>query len=111
MGARETPAVEFDGVSLAFDEHVVLNDVSFIVPKGRMTIMLGASGAGKSVALKLILGLIRPDSGTILVNGQRIEAMGEQELLRMRADIGMLFQENALFDSLNVGRERRLPAV
>ena len=102
MGARETPAVEFDGVSLAFDEHVVLNDVSFIVQKGRMTIMLGASGAGKSVALKLILGLIRPDSGTILVNGQRIEAMGEQELLRMRADIGMLFQENALFDSLNV---------
>jgi phospholipid/cholesterol/gamma-HCH transport system ATP-binding protein len=102
MGARETPAVEFDGVSLAFDEHVVLNDVSFIVPKGRMTIMLGASGAGKSVALKLILGLIRPDSGAILVNGQRIEAMGEQELLRMRADIGMLFQENALFDSLNV---------
>jgi phospholipid/cholesterol/gamma-HCH transport system ATP-binding protein len=117
MGARETPAVEFDGVSLAFDEHMVLNDVSFIVPKGRMTIMLGASGAGKSVALKLILGLIRPDSGTILVNGQRIEAMGEQELLRMRADIGMLFQENALFDSLNVAgnvgyrlsEEMRLP--
>ena len=117
MGARETPAVEFDGVSLAFDEHVVLNDVSFIVPKGRMTIMLGASGAGKSVALKLILGLIRPDSGKILVNGQRIDAMGEQELLRMRADIGMLFQENALFDSLNVAEnvgyrlseEMRLP--
>ena len=102
MGARETPAVEFDGVSLAFDEHVVLRDVSFVVPKGRMTIMLGASGAGKSVALKLILGLIRPDSGTILVNGQRIDAMSEQELLRMRADIGMLFQESALFDSLNV---------
>jgi phospholipid/cholesterol/gamma-HCH transport system ATP-binding protein len=102
MGARDTPAVQFDGVSLAFDEHVVLNDVSFVVPKGRMTIMLGASGAGKSVALKLILGLIRPDSGTILVNGQRIDAMAEQELLRMRADIGMLFQESALFDSLNV---------
>ena len=62
MGARETPAVEFDGVSLAFDEHVVLHDVSFTVPKGSMRILLGASGAGKSVMLKLILGLFRPDS-------------------------------------------------
>ena len=64
--------------------------------------LLGASGAGKSVVLKLILGLFRPDSGTILVNGQRVDRMSEHDLLRMRGDIGMLFQETALFDSLTV---------
>ena len=97
-----SPAVVFDKVSFAFDEHVVLRDVSFSVPKGSMRILLGASGAGKSVVLKLILGLLRPDAGTILVNGQEISAMTERDLMRVRADIGMLFQENALFDSLTV---------
>ena len=100
--ATVASAVIFDKVSFAFDEHVVLDDVSFSVPQGSMRILLGASGAGKSVVLKLILGLLRPDSGTILVNGQRIDAMNERDLTRVRADIGMLFQENALFDSLTV---------
>ena len=95
-------AVEFKDVSLAFDEHVVLDRLSFTVPKGSMRILLGSSGVGKSLVLKLILGLVRPDSGTIVVNGQRINEMREQELLRLRADIGMLFQESALFDSLTV---------
>jgi len=94
--------VVFDRVSLAFDDHVVLRDLSFSLPKGTMKILLGASGSGKSVILKLILGLIRPDSGAIFVDGQRIDLMHEHELLRVRADIGMLFQENALFDSLTV---------
>src|SRR5687768_1133710 len=67
-----------------------------------MRILLGASGAGKSVLLKLILGLLPPDSGRIFVNGQRIDDLSERQLLQMRADIGMLFQENALFDSLTV---------
>jgi phospholipid/cholesterol/gamma-HCH transport system ATP-binding protein len=67
-----------------------------------MRIVLGASGAGKSVVLKLILGLLRPDSGRILVNGRRIDNTTEAELIHTRADIGMLFQENALFDSLTV---------
>jgi phospholipid/cholesterol/gamma-HCH transport system ATP-binding protein len=97
-----TPAVVFDGVSFAFDDHVVLRDVSFSVATGRMKILLGASGAGKSVVLKLILGLLRPDSGRIFVNGQRIDNMPERDLLRARADIGMLFQQSALFDSLTV---------
>ena len=99
---EESPAVVFDKVSFAFDEHVVLNDISFSVPKGSMALLLGASGAGKSIVLKLILGLIRPDSGTILVNGQRIDSMPERELLHLRTDIGMSFQEIALFDSLTV---------
>ena len=84
------PAVEFDQVSFAFDEHVVLRDVSFNVPRGSMKILLGASGAGKSVVLRLILGLLRPDSGTIHVNGQQIDRLPERELMRVRADIGML---------------------
>jgi phospholipid/cholesterol/gamma-HCH transport system ATP-binding protein len=95
-------AVVFDKVSFAFDEHVVLRDVSFSVPKGGMKILLGASGSGKSVVLKLILGLFRPDAGAILVNGQRVDRLTECDLMHVRCDIGMLFQENALFDSLTV---------
>lgn len=95
-------AVVFDNVSFAFDEHVILRDLSFSVPKGSMRMLLGASGAGKSVVLKLILGLLRPDAGAILVDGRRIDMMSERDLLRTRGDIGMLFQESALFDSLTV---------
>ncbi len=97
-----SPVVVVDHVSFAFDDHVVLRDVSFTVPKGSMKILLGASGSGKSILLKLILGLLRPRSGTIHVNGQRVDTMRESDLLRLRADIGMVFQENALFDSLTV---------
>jgi phospholipid/cholesterol/gamma-HCH transport system ATP-binding protein len=98
----DSAAVVFDNVSFAFDEHVVLRNISFAIPKASMRVLLGASGAGKSIILKLILGLLRPDSGTIVVNGQRIDTMTERDLLHIRADIGMLFQENALFDSLTV---------
>jgi phospholipid/cholesterol/gamma-HCH transport system ATP-binding protein len=96
------PAVIFDRVSFAFDDHQVLRDVSFQIPSGSMRIVLGASGTGKSVMLKLILGLLRPDKGQIQVNGQRIDTMTEDQLLRLRADIGMSFQEIALFDSMTV---------
>lgn len=96
------PAIVVEGVHFAFDDHVVLRDVSLTVPSGEMTILLGASGSGKSVLLKLILGLFRPDAGTILVHGERVDQMPEHDLLRLRGDIGMLFQENALFDSLTV---------
>jgi phospholipid/cholesterol/gamma-HCH transport system ATP-binding protein len=96
------PAVVFDKVSFAFDDHVVLRDVSFRVPHGSMTILLGASGSGKSVMLKLILGLLRPDAGAIFVRGERIDRMAEHDLMRVRGDIGMLFQNSALFDSLTV---------
>ncbi len=113
-----TPAVVFDKVSFAFDDHVVLRDISFSLPVGGMNILFGASGAGKSIILKLILGLFRPDAGTIHVNGQRVDSMPEDDLLALRGDIGMVFQEIALFDSLtvaeNVGyrlrEETRLPA-
>src|SRR5687767_12587075 len=96
------PAVVFDNVSLAFDEKEVLRGLSFVVRAGQMTILLGASGSGKSVVLKLILGLLKPDSGTIHVNGERIDTMTEAQMMKVRGDIGMLFQESALFDSLTV---------
>ena len=100
--AGAQPAVAFDHVSLAFDEHVVLRDISFTVPVGHTLVILGASGAGKSLILKLILGLIRPDAGSITLFGQRIDTLSETALMAVRTGIGMLFQESALFDSLTV---------
>jgi phospholipid/cholesterol/gamma-HCH transport system ATP-binding protein len=96
------PVVVFDRVSLAFDELVVLHEVSFTLLKGHTKIVLGASGAGKSTILKLILGLLRPDGGLIWVYGERVDDMSEQELLHIRSNLGMVFQEGALFDSLTV---------
>jgi phospholipid/cholesterol/gamma-HCH transport system ATP-binding protein len=97
-----SPIVVFDKVSLAFDENVILRDVSFTLITGHTKIFLGASGAGKSTILKLILGLLRPDSGVIWVNGERVDTMSEDQLMKVRADLGMVFQEGALFDSLTV---------
>src|SRR4051812_22581633 len=96
------PIVVFDGVWLAFDEKVILRDVSFTLQTGHTKIFLGASGAGKSTILRLMLGLLTPDKGRIFVNGEQIEAMSEDELMRVRTDLGMVFQEGALFDSLTV---------
>lgn len=98
----DAAAIAFEHVSLAFDDNVVLDDVSFSVRPGATLFLLGASGSGKSVTLKLILGLLKPDAGIIRVRGERIDNMSEQELLGVRGDIGMLFQETALFDSLTV---------
>ena len=100
--ADASPVVAFDRVSLAFDEKVILDEVSFSLLPGRMKIILGPSGAGKSTILRLILGLLKPDGGAITVNGQRVDQMTEVELMAVRADVGMVFQEGALFDSLTV---------
>jgi phospholipid/cholesterol/gamma-HCH transport system ATP-binding protein len=100
--AIESSAIQFDNVTFAFDDHVVLRNTTFHVPAGSMRILLGASGSGKSIILKLIMGLLRPDSGAIVVNGQRVDQMPERELLQLRGGMGMAFQEIALFDSLTV---------
>jgi phospholipid/cholesterol/gamma-HCH transport system ATP-binding protein len=97
-----SPIVVFDKVSLAFDTKVILREVSFTLITGHTKIFLGASGAGKSTILKLILGLLKPDEGVIWVNGERVDELNEQELMRVRTDLGMVFQEGALFDSLTV---------
>jgi phospholipid/cholesterol/gamma-HCH transport system ATP-binding protein len=97
-----SPIVVFDKVSLAFDDKQILRDVSFTLITGHTKVFLGASGAGKSTILKLILGLLKPDSGVIWVNGERVDTMTEFQLMKVRADLGMVFQEGALFDSLTV---------
>jgi phospholipid/cholesterol/gamma-HCH transport system ATP-binding protein len=99
---QEQPIVVLDGVSLAFDDKVILRDISFTLERGHTKIILGASGSGKSTILKLILGLLKPDAGEIWVNGDRVDPMTEQEMIRVRANLGMVFQEGALFDSLTV---------
>ncbi len=96
------PIIVFDHVSLAFDDTVVLRDVSFELRRGHTKVILGASGAGKSISLKLILGLLKPDAGKVWVNGQLINDYTEEQMMKVRADIGMVFQEGALFDSLTV---------
>ncbi|HKW03412.1 MAG TPA: ATP-binding cassette domain-containing protein [Vicinamibacterales bacterium] len=96
------PVIAFDQVSLAFDDKVILDQVSFTLGAGDMKIILGASGAGKSTILRLILGLLKPDGGQIVVDGQRVDDMSEADLMAVRANLGMVFQEGALFDSLTV---------
>lgn len=99
---RVTPAIEFQDVHLSFDDKVILNGISFTVRQGETKVVLGGSGGGKSTIIKLILGLIVPDAGTILIDGEDITQFGETELMEMRKKIGMVFQEGALFDSLSV---------
>jgi phospholipid/cholesterol/gamma-HCH transport system ATP-binding protein len=99
---RIIPAIEFRDVVLAFDERVILNRLSFKVLKGETKIILGGSGGGKSTIIKLVLGLLKPDEGRILVDGEDITHYTEAQMVDVRKKIGMVFQEGALFDSLSV---------
>ncbi len=96
------PVVEVRDVSITFDTKPVLENISFTVAPGETRVILGPAGCGKSVLLKLVNGLLRPDTGTITVFGQDITHMSEVDLYKLRGRIGMVFQESALFDSLNV---------
>jgi phospholipid/cholesterol/gamma-HCH transport system ATP-binding protein len=100
--ASGQPVVEFDDVSIGFEGHEVLSNVSFKVAYGETRIVLGPAGGGKSLLMKLANGLMKPDSGTIRVFGRSLGEMTENELFEMRAHVGMVFQESALFDSLDV---------
>jgi phospholipid/cholesterol/gamma-HCH transport system ATP-binding protein len=99
---RAIPAIEFRDVTIVYDGRKVLNSFSFKVMKGETKIILGGSGCGKSTTIKLVLGLIKPDSGQILVDGEDITAYSERDMMKVRRKIGMIFQEGALFDSLSV---------
>ena len=99
---RAIPAIEFRNVVLAFDDRVILNNLSFKVMKGETKIILGGSGGGKSTIIKLVLGLLKPDSGRVFVDGEDITDYTEQQMMSVRKNIGMVFQEGALFDSLSV---------
>lgn len=103
------PAVELDHVTKSFGRKPVLDDVCLTVPRGRSVCILGRSGTGKSVALKHIVGLMRPDAGRVLIGGEDITAMSIRELTRVRIGIGFLFQNAALFDSITVGENVAFP--
>ncbi len=100
--SRGGPMVEFEDVSIGFEGNPVLKKVSFRVEPGETRILLGPAGGGKSVLMKLVNGLLVPDSGRIRVFGRLLSEMTEREIFQMRAHIGMVFQESALFDSLKV---------
>jgi phospholipid/cholesterol/gamma-HCH transport system ATP-binding protein len=99
---RAIPAIEFRDVVLAFDDRVILDNLNFKVMKGETKIILGGSGGGKSTIIKLVLGLLKPDSGQILVDGEDVTDYSEDQMMSVRKKIGMVFQEGALFDSLSV---------
>ena len=99
---RAIPAIEFRNVTMVYDDREVLNNLSFKVMKGETKIILGGSGCGKSTTIKLVLGLVKPDSGQILVDGEDVTNYSEERMTRVRKKIGMIFQEGALFDSLSV---------
>src|SRR4030095_16991222 len=100
--SREIPAIEFKDVVLAFDDRVILDKLSFKVMKGETKLILGGSGGGKSTIIKIVLGLLKPDSGQVLVDGEDITHYSEDQMMKIRKKIGMVFQEGALFDSLSV---------
>jgi phospholipid/cholesterol/gamma-HCH transport system ATP-binding protein len=99
---RVIPAIEFRDVWLSFDEEPILKGISFTIRRGETKIILGRSGGGKSTTIKLILGLLKPDSGQILIDGEDITDYTEVQMMEVRKKIGMVFQEGALFDSLSV---------
>lgn len=102
MSQQIHSAIEFEGVTMAYDDRMILDNVSFVVNPGETKIVMGGSGTGKSTILKLVLGLIKPQSGRILIDGEDTTAYSEHEMTEIRQKIGMVFQEGALFDSLTV---------
>jgi phospholipid/cholesterol/gamma-HCH transport system ATP-binding protein len=108
---REAVVIEYRGVRKSFGPLKVLEDVSCAIPESRITVFIGPSGVGKSVLMKMVVGLERPDSGSVLVDGRDVPSMSERELYRLRRRMGMLFQDGALFDSMTVGENVAFPIV
>ena len=106
---NQQDAIAFQSVSKSFGSRAVLKDVSFTVPAGKAFVLLGRSGTGKSVTLKLICGLLKADSGTVTVDGTDITKLESNELTATRKHIGFLFQSAALFDSISVGENVAFP--
>src|ERR671925_85364 len=96
------PVIKFENVSIAFEDNAVLDGISFHLPRGETKAVFGVAGSGKSTMLKLALGLLKPDAGSIYVLGNDIAEMREEDLFELRRKVGIVFQESALFDSLSV---------
>ncbi len=105
----EAPFIEFREVSIAFGSRLILDRVSFSIPRGQTLCILGRSGVGKSVSLRILLGFLKPDSGSVLVEGREVTTMDERSLQQIRHDVTMVFQNGALFDSLTVGENIAFP--
>jgi phospholipid/cholesterol/gamma-HCH transport system ATP-binding protein len=103
------PAIEFRRVHKTFDHLPVLDGLDFAIRAGETLTIIGGSGSGKSVTLKLIVGLLKPESGQVFIEGDDIVAMAEEQLLQVRKKIGMVFQNSALFDSLSVAENIAYP--
>lgn len=103
------PVIAFRDVSISFDGRAVLEDVSFSVDRGQTLCILGRSGVGKSVSLRMLMGFLKPDSGSIRVNGQEITELNEDDMQQVRKRITMVFQNGALFDSLSVRENVAFP--
>lgn len=103
------PIIVFDRVSIAFGGHPVLEDVSFHVDRGQTLCILGRSGVGKSVSLRILMGFLKPDSGSVRVDGKEITGYSEDEMQEVRKRITMVFQNGALFDSLSVRENVAFP--
>src|SRR5579864_3728227 len=95
-------AIVFEDVAIGFEGLQVLDGISFVLPRGETKAIFGVAGSGKSTILKLALGLIKPDRGRIVVLGEEVTRMREEDLFELRRRVGMVFQESALFDSLTV---------
>jgi phospholipid/cholesterol/gamma-HCH transport system ATP-binding protein len=106
---RPATFFEFRDVSKAFDDHLVLHEVSFTVKKGQTCVIMGRSGVGKSVALKHIMGFLKPDSGRIFIDGQDVTDFSERDFAEVRRAVTMVFQSGALFDSLTVADNIAFP--
>jgi phospholipid/cholesterol/gamma-HCH transport system ATP-binding protein len=111
MSLPRCSEIGFQGVSKSFDGRKVLDDVSFAIPAGEALCLMGRSGTGKSVTLKLMIGLMRPDQGTICIENQNIVPMDEDALSNVRRKMGFLFQSAALFDSFSVNDNLALPLM
>ena len=105
------PVLKFDNVTLSFDEQRVLDSISFEVWPGQSRILLGAAGSGKTVLLKVAMGLVKPDSGAVYLFGKNLAGLRESELFDLRSRVGMVFQEGGLFDSLNIEENVAYPLV
>lgn len=105
----ENPIIEFQNVHKSFRGQKVLDGLNLSIPRGKTTVIIGRSGGGKSVTIKHMIGLMKPDQGRLLVDGEDVTALGKKEMNRVRSRFGMLFQEGALFDSMTVGENVAFP--
>ena len=107
--AKTGPLVELRGVDIAFGRHQVLRNINFSIPRGQTVAVIGESGCGKTVLLKVMIGLVKPKRGEVRFDGQNLATLNDQELTKARTRYGFVFQQAALFDSMTIGQNVAFP--